>query len=116
MKYNEIFDTKLNENLMISVGKNAKHNWEIIDDSAPTDLWFHVEYYPSSHVILHLNDISPSEINPATLLYCAKLCKTKSSVKNETNVIVILSFVKNITKGDHIGSVENSKIFKKLKI
>ena len=35
----------------ILIGKNAKENWDIIDMAEPDDIWFHLSYYPSCHLI-----------------------------------------------------------------
>jgi predicted ribosome quality control (RQC) complex YloA/Tae2 family protein len=42
----------------ICIGKSAKENWKLIDDSMPNDIWFHLDDVPSSHVILKTSNFT----------------------------------------------------------
>jgi predicted ribosome quality control (RQC) complex YloA/Tae2 family protein len=108
----------------IKIGRNAIENWKLIDDASPDDVWFHLDSVlhdcksynkhfihinmnktvASPHVIISRPD--PSIIIPKTLIYkCGILCKKYSSYRKETNINVIYTQIKNITKGKEIGSV-----------
>jgi hypothetical protein len=106
----EIFDTKLNKKFYISVGKNATNNWDIIKKSAENDLWFHLDDKSSKHVILHMQSELPTDLNPATLLFCANKCQ-----KNSSSSPVLIAFIRDIEFGETIGSVIVNKIYKKMK-
>ena len=88
------------ENFKIIIGQNAKENWEIIDNSNNDWYWFHLTSFPSCHVILCSNDITQKN-----MLLSAEYCKKNSKYKNYSNLKVSYCQVKNIKKGDDIGSV-----------
>ena len=95
-------------NYTISVGKNAKHNWELIDAANPDDIWFHVDSYPSSHIIINLISISSTDFikeNKNIIRECATTCKLKSKAKDEKKVKIIYTQISNIKKGKDTGSV-----------
>ena len=41
----------LQQEIVYKIGENSKDNFVIIDNSLPTDLWFHIEGCSSCHVI-----------------------------------------------------------------
>lgn len=82
------------------IGKNAEDNWRIIKESSGDDLWFHLNSFPSPHVILR-NDVDVTEY----ILECAKLCKLNSKYKNIRNIKIVYTRVDNLEFGDKVGSV-----------
>jgi predicted ribosome quality control (RQC) complex YloA/Tae2 family protein len=93
---------------VINIGKNAKHNWELIDIAANDDIWFHVDSYASSHIIIHLENISSDDFiktNKDIIRDCAIVCKAKSKAKDEKKVKIIYTTINNIKKGKGVGSV-----------
>ena len=59
------------------VGKNAKDNWNLLDNSEPDDIWVHINNYPSCYVIIkNFNNIQKEHIEHA-----CKLCYLKSKNK-----------------------------------
>jgi len=95
-------------NYVINVGKNCKHNWSLIDSAQPDDIWFHVDSYASSHVIINLNGISSDDFikaNKNIIRECAITCKSKSKAKDEKKVKIIYTVISNIKKGKDTGSV-----------
>ena len=95
----------------IYIGKNAKENWNLIDNSESFDLWFHIEDYPSPHVIisqdikLNKEIIYPKEIIKLAAEYCKKNSKLKSST---SKIKIIYTEIKNLQKDKIIGSVNVS--------
>ena len=98
------------------VGKNAKHNWQILDESNDNDIWIHINDYPSCYVIIKTNDniISKDHIKQGCYL-----CYNKS--KNKFNNKKRLSFsyleCKYVKKGKITGEAKllrtpNIKSFK----
>ena len=83
-----------------SVGKNAQDNWRIINESDDEWLWFHLNSFPSCHVII-------KSCNPSTeeILEAARICKRNSKYKNVRNIKVVYTHVKNLRYGDEPGSV-----------
>ena len=97
----------------IEVGQNARENWDLIDNSDNNDLWFHLDEYPSAHVILsqNISKLNISELNildyPNQIITIASdYCKSYS--KNGINlkkVKIVYTQLKNLKKGKEIGSV-----------
>ena len=96
----------------IIIGTNAKENWNIIDSSDSFDLWFHVENYPSGHVIIQEQLLSKTEpiLYPNQIIsLAANYCKLQSKLKNKNNVKIVYTEIENIKKGKEVGSVFISK-------
>jgi predicted ribosome quality control (RQC) complex YloA/Tae2 family protein len=68
------------EKYIIMIGRNKKDNFEIIDNSVDTDIWFHIYEEPSCHVILKNTD-KMREIPKQVMKRCAYLCKINSKSK-----------------------------------
>lgn len=45
----------IRETILFKIGRNAKNNIEIIEESHPEDIWFHVGEESSCHVIAVMN-------------------------------------------------------------
>jgi len=100
-------DTKLNIELEIEMGQNAQENWDLIDKSEENDWWFHLQDYPSSHVVIHTQDYvkKKKDLDRKTIKYAALLCKQNSKMKSEKKVEVIYTQIKNVEKTEDVGSV-----------
>jgi predicted ribosome quality control (RQC) complex YloA/Tae2 family protein len=99
----EIFDFKNNEyNLLI--GTNKHENFQLIDESVETDIWFHVENEPSCHVILK-NDGQMRDIPKQVIKRGAYLCKINSKAKTQKECSIMYTQLKNVTKTKVIGQV-----------
>lgn len=97
-----------NENLKLSsinidgytvyVGKNNKQNDYItFKISDKNDLWFHVQGFHGSHVLLKTNNKEIDDNNPI-ILKCAKLAALHSKANSENKVAVDYTLIKNIKK------------------
>jgi predicted ribosome quality control (RQC) complex YloA/Tae2 family protein len=102
-----IFIQSIQTNIDFIVGKNAKQNFEIIDDAKQNDLWFHIENESSCHVIAQLPE--EHSWDKKQLRHIVKqgavLCKAHSRYKSDKNVPIIYTTIQHLTKGDTIGSV-----------
>ena len=106
MKNYTYYDNKLEQDLEIKVGENAQENWDLIDSSSKMDIWFHLDKYPSSHVVINVPQNTKIEnISSSTLIYAASLCKENSKQNKQTKICVIYTYIKYVKKGDTIGSV-----------
>lgn len=92
----------------IKAGQTAQENWNLIDESCPNDIWFHVEDIPSCHVVLK-ND-SKEKPHKIVIKHCANICKDGSKQKHAKNVRIIYTEIKNVKKGKDVGSVTVSNI------
>lgn len=78
----------------VYVGKNNKQNDYIISKLASDeDMWFHVHNCAGSHVLLKTQNLTDELI-----MYCAKLAKENSSVKDSSKIGVIYTKRKYLRK------------------
>lgn len=110
MKIKSIFINENNKEYQILIGKNKYENEEIIKSSYLNDIWFHLDDYTSSHIILKSGDDNiPKK-------YLIKIAKMFSLYKKNLpkNYKVIYTNIKNIKLTNNIGTVipHNTKIIK----
>ena len=92
--------------MKIKYGKNAKENWNLIDESDKDDLWFHIDGYPSTHVLLEGEEVELEKyINECVELCIEKTPKIKSYIPKIKKVKVIYTHIGNIKKGKSVGEV-----------
>lgn len=102
----EIFDYNSVE-YNIFIGQNKFENFELIDETMPTDIWFHVENIPSCHIILKTE--TPLKMVPRQVIKrCAYLCKINSKAKTLKKCNVIYTTIDHVKKTDIIGKVNVS--------
>ena len=84
------------------LGKNAQDNWDIIKKAENNWLWFHLNKFPSGHVIICKKSdmITSEEIN-----YACNLCKVHSKYKFLSNLSFVYCQIDNLIMGKDIGSV-----------
>jgi len=94
-----------NENIVVGsntiCGKNAEDNWRIIQQSEPEHTWFHLNAFPSAHVVIRSPNPSKEEIEHA-----ANICKSHSKFKHVKNIKVVYTPICNLLRGENVGSVE----------
>lgn len=95
----------------IKIGKNAQENWDIISESSQNDMWFHLGgSMPSPHVVLIIpENFKLKKIPTKIITECGSLCKKHSKFANIKKVSVIYTEIKNVTKGETVGSVYTKK-------
>jgi predicted ribosome quality control (RQC) complex YloA/Tae2 family protein len=122
----------IGETILFKIGRNAKNNIEIIEESHPEDIWFHVSKESSCHVIAvmnleHYNNVCngvtdpekpclrynfiPDQLTKNQFMHIVKqgavLCKeySKCKKKSKKNVEIIYTNVENVTPTNIVGSV-----------
>ena len=102
-----------NNEITYVIGKNAQDNFNIIDNSKPNDIWFHLDENPSCHVIALISDnidrLNKKELNKI-IKRGALICKDNSKCKSDTNINVVYTFIKNVKKTEKIGTVVTSGV------
>lgn len=97
----------------IVLGQNAKENWDLIDNSDLNDLWFHLDEYPSAHVVIFAQKIFLENLKdyPNQIITIAgNYCKSNSKYgKNLPKAKIVYTQIKNLKKGKDVGSVIISK-------
>lgn len=98
-KKNTLDFTSLNiDGYKILIGKNNTQNDYItFKMSDKNDLWFHVQGFHGSHVLLKTNGNEIADNNPI-LAKCAKLAALHSKANTENKVSVDYTLIKNIKK------------------
>ena len=96
----------------VDVGHNARENDVLALGASGKDIWFHVENYPGSHVILR----NPTEdMNKATIYEVAKLAAVHSKRTGNVDVIYTESIYVEKKRFAKSGEVEVS-VFSKIKV
>ena len=85
----------------IVVGTNEQNNWDIIEESLPEHLWFHLNSFPSPHVIIRSSDPDKS-----TIMEAARICKEKSKYSHIRSIKVVYTTISNINLSDKVGCVD----------
>ena len=124
----------IGETILFKIGRNEKNNIEIIEESHPEDIWFHVSKKSSCHVIAvmnleHYNNVCngvtdpeksylrynfiPEQLTKKQFMHIVKqgavLCKEYSKCNSEKNVEIIYTNVENVTPTNIVGSVTACK-------
>lgn len=94
---------------IIEIGENKYDNFDIIDNAIDTDIWFHVESIPSSHVLLKTTE-KMSSIPRQALKQCAYLCKINSKAKTMKKCVVSYTTMNNVKKTNIIGQVSTANL------
>lgn len=109
----KILEIEHNEKIYtIKIGNNAQDNWDLIDESDELDIWFHLDEYPSTHIILKTNGEKLKTIDKQIIFICACECKNRTNIKDTKKgdkIKVIYTEIKNIKKGIEVGSVYSKK-------
>ena len=84
------------------LGKNAQDNWDIIKKAENNWLWFHLDKFPSGHVII-CKDVDM--ITNDEIIYASNLCKGHSKYKSIPNLGIVYCEINNLSIGKDIGSV-----------
>lgn len=87
------------ENITYRIGRNATDNTQLIKDSNPEWIWFHLDKFPSSHVVICTNDPNESMIQIA-----GSLVKEYSKYKFK-NIGVNYCKINNLIHEKDAGSV-----------
>jgi predicted ribosome quality control (RQC) complex YloA/Tae2 family protein len=86
--------------IVYRLGRNAKENFELIDEADQNDWWFHLSDHPSGHCI-----IDSSTVDKSMIIFAGNLVKEHSKLKNQKNIKIIYTQIKNITKTKTLGQV-----------
>ena len=93
----------------IHSGKSAKGNDKLLDESSPSDIWFHVADGPSSHIILsNPTNLAINKIPRQVIKRCACICK--ASAKLSTKCAIIYTERANVEKTEILGRVTTTNV------
>jgi predicted ribosome quality control (RQC) complex YloA/Tae2 family protein len=86
-------------NTIYRIGKNAPDNTQLIKDSDNDWFWFHLDKFPSCHVV-----ICKTELTNDDILTACNLVKENSKYKF-SNIGICYCKIKNLIHGEEPGSV-----------
>ena len=92
---------KITENFQCKIGKNAQENWQLLEKSSATDIFFHLSSFPSCYVILETSVVPSDDV----IRQCALLCKENTKYKNLKDIKVDYTPCNNVIKGEKVGEV-----------
>jgi len=91
------------ESYTVYVGQTKKENWELLDESNASDIFFHLRSFPSGYVIMKSKEGDvPSQ---KVLNQCAQLCKQHTKYKRMSSLYVDYTPCDNLIKGNNVGEV-----------
>lgn len=91
------------ENNKIKIGKNAEENDLIIKEARQTDIWFHLDKFPSCHVIVSCSKEFPITFEMIT--YCGLLVKENTKYRNLPKLKINYTEIKNVKRTEIKGKV-----------
>ncbi len=95
---------------VLSGKNNGQNDYLTTKKAHKTDLWFHVKNFSGSHVVLFTEN---REVSSLAIVQAATIAVANSSVKNEQNIGVDYTLIKNVKKPK--GSKPGMVIFKNYK-
>jgi predicted ribosome quality control (RQC) complex YloA/Tae2 family protein len=100
----------IRENIEFRVGQNAQDNFDLIDDSSPDNLWFHIHGHASCHVVAAIQKGTEGvQYDKKQLRHIATqgavICKQHSKYKSESNVRVMYTQIQHVFRTSIVGMV-----------
>jgi predicted ribosome quality control (RQC) complex YloA/Tae2 family protein len=89
--------------ILFRIGQCKEDHHQMIDESSPQDLWFHLEDFPSSHIIASVPDDLNREKVKEIIRYGIRLSREKS--KYGSDVAVVYRRIRDVQKSNVIGEV-----------
>jgi len=107
MKTIDRYIEKIKDNVTFRIGENAQDNFDLIDDSNPHDIWFHLNNNSSSHVVASIPEGLKRKEKGYVIRSGALLCKNDNAKsRTQKQVEIIFTAIRNVKKTDIAGSVE----------
>lgn len=87
----------------VKIGQTAKENDQIIGDAKQTDMWFHLDSFPSCHVVIACGPENP--LTQEMIEHCAKLTRENTKYRNLPNLKIVYTPISNVQRTDKPGKV-----------
>lgn len=82
-----------------TLGTNAEENWSLLSMADKDHYWIHLANVPSAHVIVHVDDVLPEELEFARQLILGQTKKAKSTEG------IVWARVRQLKRGSKPGEV-----------
>ena len=89
------------DSFTINIGKNAKENWNLLEEANKKDIWLHLNDNASPYVIIEYDN--NYKLKRKDLKLAGRLCKAHSKERNTKNVEVCYLEVQYVKKGKSLG-------------
>ena len=99
-------------NVKYYIGRSAKENWQLLDDSKSINsdyIWFHLNSFASPYVIMHATIDELQKGDTSIIQYIefgARLCHLYSKYKFLKNIKIMYVPVGRVIKTQKLGEVE----------
>ncbi len=98
---------------IIKIGNNAEENQILIQSMEPNDSWFHLDEYPSPHLIINTDY---EKLSKNMIYQIALLLKQNTKYKKETELRIIYTYRKNLLTTKIPGTVTIKGKYESIKI
>ena len=98
-------------NVNYYIGKTAQENWDLLDKFKKENdnyIWFHLNSFPSGYIIMETTIENLKNLNldiNEYLNYGARLCLDNTKYRNLSNIKIVYTILKKLTKTNKIGEV-----------
>ena len=81
-----------------TIGRNALENTKLIQESEPLDVWFHIDGYPSAHLIMkNPEKLTLKQLRKEGIIYKMALHLKKKNHKKANNINIIYTYIRNVS-------------------
>jgi predicted ribosome quality control (RQC) complex YloA/Tae2 family protein len=92
------------DDIVYYIGKDAKDNWDLIQNADETDIWIHLQDHPSPHVIIE--NSTDMKHGVKHIMFGCQLCKQYSKLKTKKSVSISVLEMKFVKKGKSVGEAK----------
>ena len=97
----------------IKIGSNAEENHTLVESMEPNETWFHLDEYPSPHLIINADY---DNLSKKTIYQIALLLKQNTKYKKEAELSILYTHRKNLITTKIPGTVTIKGNYKTIKI
>ena len=92
------------DDIVYYIGKDAKDNWDLIQNADETDIWIHLQDHPSPHVIIEKSIDMKHDMKH--IMFGCQLCKQYSKLKTKKSVSISVLEMRFVKKGKSVGEAK----------
>ena len=98
-----VYHTIFKHNVAFHIGQKASDHFKMLDNAKSSDLWFHLDNYPSCHIIASVPECVSREQIKRIIKHGIRLSKEHSRHGQDVNVIYRRVYL--VSKGEKEGEV-----------
>jgi predicted ribosome quality control (RQC) complex YloA/Tae2 family protein len=97
----------------IKIGSNAEENHALVESMEPNDSWFHLDEYPSPHLVINTDY---DNLSKKMIYQIALLLKQNTKYKKEAELSILYTHRKNLITTKIPGTVTIKGKYESIKI